>query len=111
MNKKYLLGTKFTVMTDHSGLPALYNNSGRPAPHRVDRHRGRLGAFDMDVQFVPGDKNPCDYGSRHPDLLPDDLTKEQREEIGNETEEEDMALGFWFIVSLTSKSPNYEIQR
>ena len=35
---------------------------------------------------------PCDYGSRHPDKLPENLIKEQREEIGIETEEEDMEV-------------------
>ena len=77
MNRKYLTGARFTVMTDHSALPAMYNNTSRPAPHRVDRHRGRLGAFDMTVEFVPGHKMPCDYGSRHPEKLPDNLTKDQ----------------------------------
>ena len=92
MNRKYLLGAPFTAMTDHSALPAMYNNPGRPAPHRVDRHRGRLGAFDMKVEFVPGDKHPCDYGSRHPQPLPDNLTKQDREDMGIETEEEDMEI-------------------
>ena len=67
------------VMSDHSAMPTFYNNTGRPAPHGVDRHRGRLGAFNMSVQYVPGDKMPCNYGSRHPDLLPENLMKEQRE--------------------------------
>ena len=88
MNRKYLMGAPFTTMTDHSSLPAMYNCPSRPAPHRVDRHRGRLGVFDMKVEFVPGHKMPCDYGSRHPDKLPENLTKEQREEIGIETEED-----------------------
>ena len=46
----------------------------------------------MKVEFMSGHKMPCDYGSRHPDKLPDNLTKEQREEIGVETEEEDMEV-------------------
>ena len=92
MNKKYLIGAPFTAMTDHSALPAMYNNTLRPAPHRVDRHRGRLGAYDMKVEYVPGDKHPCDYGSRHPTTLPENLTKEQREDMGIETEEEDMEI-------------------
>ena len=58
MNRKYLLGAPFTVMTDNSALPGMYNSPARPAPHRVDRHRGRLGAFDMKVDFVPGHKMP-----------------------------------------------------
>ena len=103
MNRKYVLGTPFTVMSDHSALPALYNNTGRPAPHRVDRHRGRLGAFQLKVQFVPGEKNPCDYGSRHQDQLPDNLTKEQREEIVIEMEEED--AGVWLGKLLEETMP------
>ena len=63
MNRKYLMGAPFMVMTDHSALPAMYNNPSRPALHQVDRHRGRLGAFDMKVEFVPRHKMPCDYGS------------------------------------------------
>ena len=92
MNRKYLLGAPFTVMTDHSALPAMYNNPTRSAPDRVDRHRGRLGAFDMKVEFVPGDKHPCDYGSRHPQPLPNNMTKQEREDMGIETEEEDMEI-------------------
>ena len=88
MNRQYLYGTNFTVMTDHSALPSLYNTT-RPAPHRVERHRGRLGSFQFKVQFVPGNKHPCDYGSCHPDPLPKDLTKQQMEEWGIEDEEAD----------------------
>ena len=91
MNKRYLFGAPFTVMTDHSSLPTLYN-SRRPAPHRVDRHRGRLGAFQFTTQYVPGDKNPADYGSRHPDAIPESMTAEEREEMGIETEEEDTEI-------------------
>lgn len=32
MNGKYLLGVPFTVMMDHSALPAMYNNPSRLAP-------------------------------------------------------------------------------
>ena len=37
MNRQYLYGMDFTLMTDHSTLPSLYN-SNRPAPHQVERH-------------------------------------------------------------------------
>ena len=105
MNRKYLLGTPFTVMTDHSALPAMYNNPARPAPHPVDRHRGQLGAFNMRVLFEPGHKSPWDYGSRHPDKLPDNLTKEQTEEIGVETEEEDMEVWLRKVVQEVPTEP------
>ena len=111
MNRRYLFGTPFTVMTDHASLPAIYNNTGRPAPHRVDRHRGRLGAFDMAVCFVPGHDNPCDYGSRHPDQLLDNLTREEREEIGVETEEEDAEIWVGKIIKETLPAITLEQMR
>ena len=46
----------------------------------------------MKVEFVPGDKHPCDYGSRHPEKLPENLTKQQRGDMGIKTEEEDMEI-------------------
>ena len=39
-----------------------------------------------------GKRNPCDYGSRHPDPVTKNLTREQREEMGIETEEEDREI-------------------
>ena len=44
---------------------------------------------------------PCDYGSRHPERLPENLTREEREELGIETEEEDTEL---WIGKLTDKA-------
>lgn len=41
-NKEYLYGTKFEVVTDHKPLVSLYNAPNRPAPVRVDRHKGKL---------------------------------------------------------------------
>ena len=89
MNWQYLYGMSFTVMTDHSSLPSLYNTT-RPAPHRVERHRGRLGSFQFKVHFVLGNKHPCDYGSCHSDPLPDNL--EQMEEWGIEDKEADKEI-------------------
>ena len=63
MNRQYLYGTLFTVMTDHSVFPSQYNTT-RSTPHRVERHRGRLASFQFKVQYVPGNKQPCDYGSQ-----------------------------------------------
>ena len=92
MNKRYLYGTKFTVMTDHEALPDLYNHPGKPTNDRVDRHRSKLGAYQFTVRYVPGDQNICDYGSRHPDPLPDNMTKEEKEEMGIETEDEEKEI-------------------
>ena len=35
---------------------------------------------------------PCDYGSRHPDALPDNLSKQDMEEMGIESEEADKEI-------------------
>ena len=91
MNQQYLYGTPFTVMTDHSALPNLYNTN-RQAPTRVERHKGRLGSFQFRVQYVPGTQHPCDYGSRHPDPVPENLTKKEMEDMGIEKEEADQEI-------------------
>ena len=65
-NKEYLYGTKFEVVTDHKPLVSLYNSPNRPAPVRVDRHKGKLRNFRFKVVYEPGSTSPADYGSRHP---------------------------------------------
>ena len=67
MNKMYLYGTKFEVMTDHEPLVSLYNRPNKSAPVRVHRHISKLRAFHFTVKYIPGTKMPCDYGSRHPE--------------------------------------------
>ena len=88
VNKMYLYGTKFTVVSDHQPLIPLYNSPNRPAPLRVERHRSKLRQFDFKLIFEPGSTSPCDYGSRHP---PPSKTysKEEKEEWGIEEEDED----------------------
>ena len=109
MNKDYLYGTEFTVMTDHEALPTLYNNPTKTAPDRVNRHRSRLGAFDFKVKYVPGDQNISDYGSRHPDPIPPNLTREQREDLGIETEEEDKEV--WINHVIDTNLPAITLQQ
>ena len=65
----YHMGTQFIDLTVQSTLQALYNNMERTKPHRQRN-----------------------YDSKHLDLLPENLTREQREEIGIETEEEDKEI-------------------
>ena len=89
INKRYLHGTKFTVVTDHAPLLPLYNTPSRPAPARVERHRSKLRQYDFQVMFMPGDKIPCDYGSRHPPPIKEQYTSREKEELGIEQEEED----------------------
>ena len=47
MNRRFLYGAPFTVMTDHAALIPLYNNTNRLASTRVERHRSRLRGFDF----------------------------------------------------------------
>ena len=61
----YLLGGPFTVVMDHKPLLPLYKGSGRPKQARVDCHRMKLEAYRFEMKWEAGDKNPCDYGSRH----------------------------------------------
>ena len=64
--KNYLYGTDFEVVTDHKPLVPLYNHPTRPAPTRVERHRGKLRQFSFEVKYEPGSTSPADYGSRNP---------------------------------------------
>ena len=81
VNKMYLYGTKFTVVTDHQPLVPLYNSPNRPAPLRVERHRSKLRQFDFNLIYEPGSTSPCDYGSQHPPP-PREYSKEEKEEWG-----------------------------
>ena len=87
-NSRYLYGTKFQTVTDHEPLVVLYNNPGRLAPVRVERHRSKLRQFDFTLTFEPGSTSPCDYGSRHPPPSRQ-YTPQEKEELGIEEEEED----------------------
>ena len=83
------------VFSDHTLLIPLYNHSNKLATYHVDRHRDRLGAHNFDVQFVKGTKVPCDYASHHPEKEEVKYTREEKEELGIEQEEEDAEI--WII--------------
>ena len=85
-NSRYLYGTKFEIVTDHEPLVPLYNNPGRPAPVRVERHRSKLRQFDFKVVYEPGRTSPCDFGSRHPPPARQ-YTELEKEELGIEEED------------------------
>ena len=87
-NKEYLYGTKFEVVTDHKPLVSLYNSPNRPAPVRVDRHKGKLRNFRFKVVYEPGSTSPADYGSRHPNPARE-YTETERQELGVEDVAED----------------------
>ena len=90
-NSRFLYGTEFEVITDHLPLVPLYNNSTRPAPARVERHRSKLRSFQFKMKYEPGRLNPSDYSSRHPPP-PRAYTQSEKEELGVEEEDDDAVI-------------------
>ena len=66
----YVMGSRFTVVTDHKLLVSIYNNPQLNPPARIERWTLRLQRYDMTVVYRPGKDNPADYLSRHPDPHP-----------------------------------------
>ena len=87
-NKMYLLGVPFEAVVDHKPLVPLYNNPRRPKQMRIDRHRMKLAAYNFKVMHMPGDKIPCDYGSRTGCPKPKKYTKQEMEELEVEDDTE-----------------------
>ena len=67
--RRYLLGTTFEVVGDHKPLLSMYN-LGRQGPMRVERHKLKLQGYNFGYVWEPGNTNPADYTSRHPDTKP-----------------------------------------
>ena len=116
MNRRYLYGITFMVMTDHSALLSLYNKPNRSALARVERHRSRLRNFDFKVDYCPGEEMPCDCGSRHPMPAKKGYTKTEKEQLGIEQEEEDAEIWISRIVdeyqqAITMEQLQTETQR
>ena len=62
----YVLGGKFKVYSDHKPLVPIFNKPTSKASSRIQSWLLKLQAFDMEVQYKPGKKNPADFMSRHP---------------------------------------------
>ena len=62
----YLLGSTFTIITDHEPLLGMWK-SPKPTTARIERCRLRLMPYEMTSQYWPGrdELNPADYTSRH----------------------------------------------
>ena len=70
----------------------LYNDPGRPSQACVDSYRSKLLEFNFRVVYKPGSANPCDYGGRHPKMIPNinNLTELEKDNyLGIEDEIED----------------------
>ena len=63
----YLIGAKFTIITDHKALEVIYSPKSKP-PARIERWALRLQQYDFDIQHRPGEGNPADVLSRQPIL-------------------------------------------
>ena len=60
----YLLGTEFTLVTDHKPLDFIFNRpNSKPVP-RVERWALRLQTFKFNVRYQPGSQNIADPLSR-----------------------------------------------
>ena len=50
----YVMGSRFTVVTDHKPLVSIYNNLQSNPPARIERWTLRLQRYDMTVVYRPG---------------------------------------------------------
>lgn len=57
--KKFLLGNKFTLRTDHMALK--YMKTGKLKSSRLMRYSLESQDYDFDIQHVAGEKNMADF--------------------------------------------------
>ncbi|XP_057381569.1 uncharacterized protein K02A2.6-like [Daphnia carinata] len=62
----YLLGSHFTVVTDHKPLVSIFNNPTSALSARLERWVLRRQPFEFTVAYKPGADNAADSLSRHP---------------------------------------------
>ena len=66
-NHIYLYGLpSYTASTDHQPLLPLYSLHKPDMPARLLRHKLQLQGYNFDLVYEPGETNPSDYMSRHP---------------------------------------------
>ena len=61
----YLIGTKFTLFTDHKALEILFSPKSKSTA-RIERWVLRLQQYDFTVKYRKGADNPADILSRMP---------------------------------------------
>ena len=64
--KLYLLGQKFTLITDHKPLETIFSSPKSRPNARIERWALRLQPFDFEIKYKSGENNPSDYLSRNP---------------------------------------------
>ena len=77
----YVIGSNFTVVTDHQPLVSLFNSPRKPGPFRVERMRLKLMGFSFNVVYKSGKWNPSDYLSRHPRPISNATAEELEESL------------------------------
>ena len=61
----YLIGTHFTILTDHKALEVIYSAKSK-VPAKVENWALRLQQYDFEIFHRKGDGNPADVLSRKP---------------------------------------------
>ena len=66
-NRIHLCGLpQYVISTDHKPLLPLYNSYRNELPPRVMKHKMNLHGYSYKLIHEPGESNPTDYMSRHP---------------------------------------------
>ncbi len=63
----YLYASTFNLITGHKALELIFRNPRSKPPVRIERWVLRLQQYGFTATYSPGDGNPADYLSRHPE--------------------------------------------
>ncbi|CAB4008236.1 Hypothetical predicted protein, partial [Paramuricea clavata] len=74
----YLYGEPFSVITDHKLLVTMFNDPAHQSPQRIKRWTLNLQPYEFTVEYKPGENNPADYLSRHPDRTNKQTRREEK---------------------------------
>ena len=79
----FLIGSRFTILTDHKPLIPILNNPLSRPPLRIEKWLMFLQQFDYEAVHIPGKTNAADYLSRHSlaAMPSDEKASEKREEV------------------------------
>ena len=85
-HRYYLIGRVFNTFCDHKPLLPMYNGTKKAIP-RVEKHILSVQDLKYNMVFMPGEENPADWISRHPENTEDWSGHEKRKHGLNEGEE------------------------